>query len=68
MPHLVCGGEAVAQWAGVTVQPGVGVPPDGVVGEEWLSDGAGDLEEVDMRLERMECSRSIQTPDNNCQV
>ena len=41
---LVCGGEAVAEGAGVTVQPAVGVSPDGVVSEQWLAHLPGDLQ------------------------
>ena len=40
---LVCGGEAVAEGAGVTVQPAVGVPSDGVVCEQGLGHWAGHL-------------------------
>ena len=40
---LVCGREAVSQAAGVTVQPAVGVSPDGVVSEQRLAGLAGDL-------------------------
>ena len=42
---LVSGREAVSQAAGVTVQPAVGVSPDGVVSEQWLSHLAGDLQQ-----------------------
>ena len=42
--NLVCGREAVSQAAGVTVQPAVGVSPDGVVSEQGLSYWAGHLE------------------------
>ena len=44
MTDLVCGGEAVSERTGVTVQSGVGVPPDGVVREQGLSHWAGDLQ------------------------
>ena len=41
---LMVGWEAVSQGAGVAVQPGVGVSPDGVVSEQWLGHLAGDLQ------------------------
>ena len=37
------GGQTVAEGAGVAVQSGVGVSPDGVVGEQGLSHRAGHL-------------------------
>ena len=41
---LVSGREAVSQAAGVTVQPAVGVSPDGVVSEQRLAGLPGDLQ------------------------
>ena len=40
----MCGREAVSQAAGVTVQPAVGVSPDGVVSEQRLAGLPGDLQ------------------------
>ena len=47
------GGEAVGQGAGVAVQSGVGVSPDGVVSEERLADLTGDLEDSVLILDRI---------------